>query len=240
MPSNTLIFAFSLIFTAWTCSYFPEEFDRGNYSDISETSKYIKLGRDGSKGLIFYPGGLVDPFSYVDMLSNLQVDDVNIFIAKVPYNLSILDIDHAAGIRKSFKKIEEWSIMGHSLGGSVACFEVDQNIDAYENLILLAAYPAENTDLMDFDGKVILLYGSEDQVLDRNQLVRSKQQFSNPQEIIDPENLMVQENGAYFYEIKGGNHAFFGNYGQQRGDGRATISRKEQQAIVLNILDQIL
>ena len=29
--------------------------------------------------------------------------------------------------------------------------------------------------------------------------------------------------------IKGGNHANFGNYGHQKGDAKATISRKEQQ-----------
>ena len=29
--------------------------------------------------------------------------------------------------------------------------------------------------------------------------------------------------------IKGGNHAQFGNYGEQAGDGTATISREEQQ-----------
>ena len=29
--------------------------------------------------------------------------------------------------------------------------------------------------------------------------------------------------------IEGGNHAQFGNYGVQKGDGTASISRKEQQ-----------
>jgi hypothetical protein len=30
--------------------------------------------------------------------------------------------------------------------------------------------------------------------------------------------------------INGGNHAQFGNYGPQKGDGTATVSREEQQA----------
>ena len=33
----------------------------------------------------------------------------------------------------------------------------------------------------------------------------------------------------YIVVIKGGNHANFGNYGHQKGDAKATISRKEQQ-----------
>ncbi|MBN2882364.1 MAG: hypothetical protein JXN10_02475, partial [Clostridia bacterium] len=32
-------------------------------------------------------------------------------------------------------------------------------------------------------------------------------------------------------EITGGNHAYFGNYGEQKGDGTASISREEQQNI---------
>ena len=34
-------------------------------------------------------------------------------------------------------------------------------------------------------------------------------------------------------EISGGNHAYFGNYGEQEGDGQASISREEQQAITV-------
>ena len=32
-----------------------------------------------------------------------------------------------------------------------------------------------------------------------------------------------------FAEIKGGNHAGFGSYGAQKGDGKATISNSQQQ-----------
>ena len=30
------------------------------------------------------------------------------------------------------------------------------------------------------------------------------------------------------YIINGGNHACFGNYGEQKGDGKATITKDEQ------------
>ena len=33
------------------------------------------------------------------------------------------------------------------------------------------------------------------------------------------------------YEIPGGNHAQFGNYGPQKGDGEASVSAAEQQRI---------
>src|SRR5690606_3075994 len=43
-----------------------------------------------------------------------------------------------------------------------------------------------------------------------------------------------------FLEIKGGNHAQFGDYGFQLGDGRATISREEQQAAMLEAVLALL
>lgn len=40
--------------------------------------------------------------------------------------------------------------------------------------------------------------------------------------------------------IKGGNHAQFGNYGLQKGDGQATISRKAQQQATAQAVRQYL
>ncbi len=34
-------------------------------------------------------------------------------------------------------------------------------------------------------------------------------------------------------QIVGGNHAYFGNYGEQEGDGVASISREAQQEIAI-------
>ena len=35
--------------------------------------------------------------------------------------------------------------------------------------------------------------------------------------------------GTVFVEVQGGNHAFFGDYGEQGGDGVATITREQAQ-----------
>lgn len=226
------------ICTALSCSYFPEDYERDNYPAVEETTKYIHFGNSPQKGLIFYPGGLVDPFSYVDFLSKLS-SDRKVFIAKVPYNLSILDIDLAEGIRSEYDEIEEWSIMGHSLGGAVACFELGKNLDEYENLILLAAYPSESTDLSDFSGRVVSFVGSEDEVIDMEKLENSKSQFSGNEVILDIDSVVLEESGTYYYEISGGNHSYFGNYGMQNGDGIASITRSEQQNEVLKIFEQL-
>lgn len=40
--------------------------------------------------------------------------------------------------------------------------------------------------------------------------------------------------------VEGGNHAQFGNYGKQRGDAEATISREEQQDITVEAINKFL
>jgi len=61
------------------------------------------------------------------------------------------------------------------------------------------------------------MYGSDDEVLNKNKLSETK--------INAPSNSL-------YYEIEGGNHAGYGDYGVQKGDGTATISGNEQQNIV--------
>lgn len=55
--------------------------------------------------------------------------------------------------------------------------------------------------------KAVTIYRSKDEVLDRSKIIYT-------------ENVVV---------IEGGNHACFGNYREQDGDGTAEISREEQQ-----------
>ena len=39
--------------------------------------------------------------------------------------------------------------------------------------------------------------------------------------------------------MEGGNHAQFGNYGEQKGDGKATISAEEQQRQTVKLFKKI-
>ena len=78
-------------------------------------------------------------------------------------------------------------------------------------VFMLAAYPtkplAENM-------KALIIYGSEDGVLNMSKL---------------EETVRYLPDGGEVYVIEGGNHAQFGNYGMQAGDGDAVISSEEQQ-----------
>ncbi len=73
----------------------------------------------------------------------------------------------------------------------------------------------EGLAYLDDDLAVITIYGSEDRVLNMKKLEEGEQ-FLPP--------------AAVSCMIEGGNHAQFGNYGPQSGDGEAAISAAEQQS----------
>lgn len=164
---------------------------------------YPEKQSDRNTGLIFYPGGKVEAIAYAPLLKKLSQNGITCVLVEMPFNLAVFNISAADRIYAKFPEIENWYLAGHSLGGAMASSYVGKNSNKLNGLILLGAYPINNADL-----PVLAIFGSEDIQLDRSKLegVQNKLQ------------------------IAGGNHAFFGNYGEQKGDGTALITREEQQA----------
>ena len=155
-----------------------------------------------SAGLIFYPGGKVEFTAYAPLMAKLAERDILCVLLKMPLNLAVLDMGAAEGIPEQFPQVDHWYLAGHSLGGSMAASFVGKNADTYDGLILLAAYSTE--DLTATDLKVCSLYGDRDGVLN---LEKYQQYRSNlPQDTLE-------------LVLEGGNHAGFGSYGPQEGDG---------------------
>ena len=155
-------------------------------------------------GLIFYPGGKVDEAAYYPLLKQLSDEGIICVLIKMPFHLAVFGMNRADTVLQEsmFDDVNDWYIGGHSLGGAMASSYLESHADEFEGLILLGAYPVN-----DIDVPTIAIYGSEDGVLNRDKLKGM-------------ENQIV---------IEGGNHAYFGDYGEQDGDGIATITREEQQ-----------
>ena len=169
--------------------------------------------------LIFYPGAKVEAVSYAPLMRRLAEEGVDAFLVKMPFNLSFFGINRVSDIIRSAPDYH-WYICGHSLGGVAAAAYASHHEDMLDGLILLAAYPAGEVD-PSLDG--LLIYGSEDRVLNRESVQKA-------------ENLWQHETCI----LEGGNHAGFGNYGPQAGDGISGISAREQQeAAVKRILEKI-
>jgi len=168
-------------------------------------------------GVIIYPGGHVDPRAYAPLAKEIARSGYLVIMPPMPLNLAVFDINVADEIIEANPDIDRWIIGGHSLGGAMAAEYVAANSSKVDGLFLWASYSAESTDLSNISNlKVLSIYGTEDG--GAAEIVHSWQR--SPSDTI-------------WVEMEGANHAQFGWYGIQPGDGVATISREEQQDWIL-------
>ncbi len=174
-------------------------------------------------GFIFYPGGKVEHRSYIPLMQELQERGVLCIIVKMPFNLAVLDVNAADGIRAEYPGIEDWYIGGHSLGGSMAASYLGAHKDEFKGLILLGSYSTEN--LSDTELRVLSVFGSEDKVMNRESYAEYKTNL--------PEDFTE-------IEIPGGCHAYFGMYGTQDGDGTPSITNEEQIRLTAEYISELM
>lgn len=148
---------------------------------------------------IFYPGAKVEAESYAPLLEALSKEGILCICAEMPDNLAILDMDAAEKIMNEYPNIKHWYLGGHSLGGAVASMYLDKNSKPFEGLILLASY--SNKDLSNTNLKVLSIYGTNDEVLNKEKMEEYKENYPSHFEE---------------YVLEGGCHAYFGDYGPQK------------------------
>ena len=171
-----------------------------------------------SAGLVLYPGARVDPAAYAPAAHALAAEGHLIVIVPMPLNLAFFAPDRAAEVMAAFPEIDRWAVGGHSLGGAMAARFAYQNPEMVQGLVLWAAYPASGDDLSSYSMAAASIYGTRDGLATEEELAASR--------------LLLPQDTAWL-AIEGGNHAQFGWYGEQAGDGVATISRDEQQAQII-------
>lgn len=167
--------------------------------------------------LIFYPSTMVDEMAYAPLAHMIAAEGMDVCIVKLPLHHPLLGKNKAEGPMEEHS-YKNWYIGGHSLGGAVAGQYSSKHPDMFKGLLLLAAYPTEKVDESAY---MLLIYGSRDDVMNRGQLRESKEYY--------PENY-------YEYEIKDGNFAQFGNFGDMKGDNKAKISAKKQQKETVKVI----
>jgi hypothetical protein len=164
-------------------------------------------------GMIFYPGGKVEAKAYIPILEEISEYGITCYLVKMPFNLAVFNKNAASSVIDSNTDIKEWYLAGHSLGGAMASIYSEENYSKLQGLILLAACPLNDAPI-----DTICVYGSYDKVLDTSDLA----------------------NRSNVFKIIGGNHAYFGNYGLQKGDGVATIEREMQQEDTINKITEFV
>ena len=59
----------------------------------------------------------------------------------------------------------------------MACSFAEKNADLIEGLILMASYPAATVDLTDFEGPLLSIVASEDEIIDFDKFENTKSQL---------------------------------------------------------------
>jgi len=175
---------------------------------------FSPVGETPQAGLIVYPGGHVDPRAYAPLAREIASHGYRVVIVPMPLALAVVAPDRALEVMAQDRIVEAWAIGGHSLGGAMAARFAYTHPDAVDGLVLWAAYPASTDDLSGFDLMTASIYGTLDGLSTGDKIDASRP---------------LLPASTRWVAIEGGNHAQFGNYGLQAGDGQATITSAEQQ-----------
>jgi hypothetical protein len=184
--------------TAW-------ENDAVSITDTSHSVILSPTSGPSERGLVFVPGAKVDPYAYLYKLSGITERGTTVVITKPTLNLAIADLRPLTTFTSDVPDIDSWLVGGHSLGGVKACQYAAENSVA--GLVLFGSYCA--SDLSD-TGLPVLSFVAENDGL------------STPEKIADASGNLPDD--GQVVDIAGANHANFGNYGTQPGDGTSTAT----------------
>lgn len=229
----TIVLILASLFLLWiNNNYKADDIAKNNL----KSDKYINITQDAyieftpknnakDVGFIFYPGANVQEESYAPICKGIAMYGYKTIIVPMPFNLAVLDWDEATEVIKHHPNIKKWVIGGHSLGGVMASnYTYNKKPESIKGLIFYASYPSK-VDFSKSDLKALSIYGSKDSILEMTK-------------IKDTKKLLPYE--TTYVEIQGGNHAQFGNYGFQKGDSKANISREKQQKISIEYTVKLL
>ena len=178
--------------------------------DVNVTNVTTGLFLDGpgnDTALIFYPGAKVEYTAYLPMFTQIASEGVDCYLVKMPINFAFLGIDSADSIINE-SNYAHYFMCGHSLGGVMAGEYVNHS-SKVDGLILICSYLEKPVNV-----PVLSIYGSDDTVMNMDNYNKSKS--------------MIVNNFTEFI-VAGGNHAHWGNYGEQSEDSPSHISAEDQQ-----------
>jgi hypothetical protein len=208
---------------------------------VTETEEYILFDGAGTEdALVFYPGARVEEAAYSPLMMRLAENGTDCFLCRMKYNFAMLDAEAAEDVRAAAgnNSYRRWYLGGHSLGGVTAAGLVaqdeadDETSDAWDDagagddaddtaadagsspdwngIVLLAAYPTAPITV-----PAILIYGTNDGIVEPEEYGRIGEDGLWPEDFTE-------------VRLEGGNHAQFGDYGEQNGDKKAELLFDEQ------------
>jgi len=165
-------------------------------------------------GLIFYPGGRVDPRAYSVLMREITLEGYLVVVADFPINMAVFSPNIGEEIVAHYPGIDHWAIAGHSVGGTMAAQYTANHPETIEALAIWASYPADSTDISELNIPIISIYGSREIGV-------------NDTSVEERAHLLPED--TLYIRIEGGDHHQFGSYQINPEEHLATTSRASQQ-----------
>jgi hypothetical protein len=179
-------------------------------------------------GFVFYPGAYVGAEAYAPWLRALAEAGRYAAVVREPAGVALLGVDRAAELARAFPSVRRWAVGGHSLGGVAAAEYAAKSAAGgapVAGLALLASYPAGSNDLSASEIPTLSLSADGDGL-------------ATPAKIAAATRLLPA--ATRYVLIAGGNHAGFGSYGPQKGDGPTSLPAGAQNARVAREIEAFL
>jgi pimeloyl-ACP methyl ester carboxylesterase len=177
-------------------------------------------------GLIFFPGGLVDPAAYAPLVRGAAEAGFPAVIVELPRRGAFGGADdprvfeRARAAMASAPGVRSWIAAGHSRGGAVAARFAHDGAPL-AGLVLIGTSHPRDFSLAGLTIPVVKVLGSRDCVADVEK---------------SEANRRLLPSATRWIVIDGANHSQFGSYGFQPGDCFASIDRPRQRALTVEAM----
>lgn len=214
----------SISFFVWSqFSYKPTKEALLLIEDKKDEDHIVFGEKDAKIGVVFYQGAKVEAEAYSYLGEALAKDGHFVVMPKLPLNLAILGINEVDSVIEQYPEVQKWYVAGHSMGGAMISKYAFQHEDKVDWIIFLGSYPAD-----DFSTKsipMLSIYGEVDALATVEKIENNKKLMSK---------------NTTMHMIKGGNHAHFGMYGEQKGDNASLITAKAQRDETVKVMEEWL
>lgn len=161
-------------------------------------------------GLLIMHGALIKPLSYAKTAAYFAARGYTVYLPSGAARLSIAAVDAAAARMQEFN-VQDWVMLGHSMGGFSSLELIARHGPRVRALALWAcAMPADHSDV---ELPILFIHGDRDGLLTPERLATARARLPA---------------SAEYLALPGGNHQGFAMYSHQFFDGEPAISRDEQ------------